>query len=73
MIDKRPIIGGHENGGILYIGRLSYEGNIRIGKIVPFNTEDARFYFNNQGSEKSVSSYEVLVYNENAVDVRLGQ
>ena len=73
MIDKRPIIGGHEVGGILNIGRISYEGDIKIGKVISFRTESALLHFNVKGTEKGVSSYEILLFNDNAVDVRLGK
>ena len=71
MIDKHPIIGGHEVGGVLYIGRISSEGDIKIGKVCSFLTENALTFFNSRDTEKSVASYEILMYNENALEVKI--
>lgn len=73
LINKHAVIGGHEDGiGVLSIGRLSFEGEVKIGKVMTAQTEDAPMYFSaDKDKERRVNSYEVLVYNENRFDERI--
>ncbi|XP_068917934.1 uncharacterized protein [Tenebrio molitor] len=72
LIDKHAVIGGHEDGlGYINIGRISHEGEVKIGKINSFSAESAQFYFNDNGLERLITSYEILMYNDKDLDVRI--
>jgi hypothetical protein len=71
LINKHAVLGGHEDGGgILNVGRISHENEVKIGKVTAYSTGNAYFYFSNKGKEERVNSYEILLYNDNSVDVR---
>ncbi|KAJ3617377.1 hypothetical protein MTP99_007105 [Tenebrio molitor] len=72
-IGKHLVIGGYENGKVLNIGRGSYQEEVIVGKVCGFNIGSALLYFPYKGKELNMKSYEVLVYDINAVgdiDVR---
>ncbi|KYB25002.1 hypothetical protein TcasGA2_TC031416 [Tribolium castaneum] len=70
LIGQHAVIGGHEDGhGVINIGRISYEGETKIGKINSFRTETAAFFFNKNQKEAFVNSYEILLYRENSYDI----
>lgn len=73
LINKHAVIGGHEDGiGVLNIGRLSFEGEVKIGKVIAGHAGDSPMYFSaNKDKEHQVNSYEVLVYEENRLDERI--
>ncbi|XP_044262490.1 uncharacterized protein LOC123009958 [Tribolium madens] len=70
LIDQHAVIGGHEDGhGLINIGRISYEGETKIGKINSFNAGNALFFFNKYQNEEHINSYEILLYKENNLDI----
>jgi hypothetical protein len=74
VIDKHAVIGGHQDAdGYMNIGRISHGGDIIVGKISSFWPGKAHFYFIDNGSEKYVDSYQVLMYNGDdvAIDPRI--
>jgi hypothetical protein len=66
LIHKHAIIGGHEDFcGYTRIGRISHNGEVKIGKINSFSLEAPYFYFNNNGVEGKVkTSYQILMYKD---------
>ncbi|KAJ3636629.1 hypothetical protein MTP99_000153 [Tenebrio molitor] len=66
LIDKHAVVGGHEDGwGYMSIGRINYQGDIKIGKINTFSIEEPYLYFIGNGKERTVSnSYQILMYNK---------
>ncbi|RZC38604.1 DUF3421 domain containing protein, partial [Asbolus verrucosus] len=63
MLENRTaVLGGHEDyEGDINIGRVEYEGETRIGKVNTFQLNgDSFFFFNNDGEEKLLKSYEIL-------------
>ncbi|RZC33801.1 DUF3421 domain containing protein [Asbolus verrucosus] len=67
LLNKHAVIGGHEDGqGQINIGRISYEGETKIGKVNSFVVGDASFRFaDNNDREPVVKSYEILLYYNN--------
>jgi hypothetical protein len=68
LIDKHAVVGEHEDGwGYMSIGRINYQGDIKIGKINTFAMEEPYLYFIGNGIEQTVStSYQILMYNDRA-------
>jgi hypothetical protein len=65
VIGKHAVIGGHEHAhGYMNIGRISYGGDIKVGKVTSYWPGKAYFYFVDNGSEKRVDSYQILMYND---------
>ncbi|RZB94396.1 DUF3421 domain containing protein, partial [Asbolus verrucosus] len=64
LIGRHLVVGGTENGKILNIGRVTYQGEVIVGKVCGYNIGDAQMFFPYQNKEISVSSYEVLVYDD---------
>ncbi|RZC34220.1 hypothetical protein BDFB_003909 [Asbolus verrucosus] len=63
LLEKHAVNGGHiDNYGEISIGRISQEGETKIGIVVSYNVGNAYFIYNNDGVEKRVPSYEILVY-----------
>ncbi|XP_044260921.1 uncharacterized protein LOC123008923 [Tribolium madens] len=66
LVDHIAVTGGYEYAqkgdreGILYIGKLKYNGEYKIGKIVSFYRPNT-FIFNDNMAEIEASSYEVLL------------
>ncbi|XP_030765223.1 uncharacterized protein LOC115889385 [Sitophilus oryzae] len=60
-----PVIGGTENGQLLYIGKIHFQGQTIIGKILSGNIGDAIMYYVYNNSERAVHSYQILTYTEN--------
>ncbi|RZC35673.1 DUF3421 domain containing protein [Asbolus verrucosus] len=73
LLDKHAVIGGHNDGyGQINIGRIKHEGETKIGKINSWAVGGAYFYFNNKGKEGvNVKSYEILIYRNADIDVRI--
>ncbi|RZC33802.1 uncharacterized protein BDFB_010403 [Asbolus verrucosus] len=70
LINKRAVVGGHEDGmGQIGIGRVSHEGEIKIGKVNSFSPESAYFYFNDKGTERLLLSCEMLLYRNGSLNV----
>ena len=71
MEDKVGVIGRHEDGwGVTHIGRISYEGETKIGKVNLFRAGKANFYFHDRGTERDIGDnylFEVLYYNDDYV------
>jgi hypothetical protein len=66
VIDKHAVIGGHEDAhGSMNIGRISHGGDIIVGKVTSYWPGKAYFYFVDNGSEKRVDSYQILMYKGN--------
>ncbi|XP_030750271.1 uncharacterized protein LOC115878053 [Sitophilus oryzae] len=61
------IRGGVEDGKWLYIGRVNYQGDIAIGKVLAGNIGDALMYFVYKDKELNARSFDVLTYNGNNV------
>jgi hypothetical protein len=63
---KHAVIGGHDhvdaNKGMLHVGRLAYQGGIKIGSISGYAVENAQFHFVGGAAEKKATSYEVLMF-----------
>ncbi|RZC41471.1 uncharacterized protein BDFB_004876 [Asbolus verrucosus] len=63
---KHPVVGGFDqvdnNKGMLHVGRLTYQGNIRVGSIAGYALENAMFSFVGGTTEQKASMYEVLLY-----------
>ncbi|XP_064472454.1 uncharacterized protein LOC135386869 [Ornithodoros turicata] len=55
-LDK-GVIGGHENGRVMYVGRASYEGGVIPGKIIPWHNT---LFIGSDGKEISFSKYQAL-------------
>jgi hypothetical protein len=66
LIGKHAIIGGHEYCcGYTSIGRISHNGEVKIGKINSFALETPYFYFDNNGEEgKGKNRYRILMYKD---------
>ncbi|RZB40493.1 uncharacterized protein BDFB_011542, partial [Asbolus verrucosus] len=64
-IDKHLVSGGTEWGKILNIGRVKYQGEIIVGKVCSGTISNAKMYFPYNRQEISVSSYEILTYEDN--------
>ncbi|KAJ3647970.1 hypothetical protein Zmor_019811 [Zophobas morio] len=70
VTDKHAVLGGHEDkNGYMNIGRISLSGDVKIGKVNSFWVENAYFYYNENGKEKKLRSYEILMYNGEIPDV----
>lgn len=73
-LNKTLVRGGFENGYILNIGRIAFQGETVTGKIVT-NSGDypgtAPMFFAFRNKENKANYYEVLIYepaDENAID-----
>ncbi|RZB94397.1 DUF3421 domain containing protein [Asbolus verrucosus] len=64
FIGKHLVMGGTESGKAVNIGRVSYQGEVIVGKVCGYIIGNARMFFPYQNAEVTVSSYEVLVYND---------
>lgn len=61
-INKILVIGGYEDDVIINIGRVMYQGELKIGKVLSSNIGKAHLYFVHNDNEKEVNTYEVLTY-----------
>ncbi|RZB94398.1 uncharacterized protein BDFB_009378, partial [Asbolus verrucosus] len=68
-IGKHLVVGGTENGKVLNVGRVSYQGEIIVGKVCGYNIGNSLLFFPYQNKEIHADSYEVLVYDDNPVPV----
>ncbi|KYB25466.1 hypothetical protein TcasGA2_TC034236 [Tribolium castaneum] len=63
LLDHVAVIGGNEDGqngkGTLYVGRIHFNGELKIGKIDTFN--GTFIHFNNNMKEEHSNSYEILL------------
>ncbi|XP_063915498.1 uncharacterized protein LOC135131617 [Zophobas morio] len=59
---KHVVIGGTEDEKVLNIGRVSFQGEVIVGKVCSYNTGSANLYFPYDGQEIGVASYEILIY-----------
>ncbi|KAG5866598.1 hypothetical protein JTB14_002328 [Gonioctena quinquepunctata] len=71
--DEIPIIGGYdrkqtESLGVLHIGRSLEQGRAIIGFTTDFRKGDVMFYYPLNGTERSPTKYEVLVYRGKAIN-----
>jgi hypothetical protein len=71
LIGKHLVVGGTENGKVLNIGRVSYQGEVIVGKVYSYSVGDALMFFPYHSNETSVVSYEVLVYEHFEIDARI--
>ncbi|XP_064474032.1 uncharacterized protein LOC135388402 [Ornithodoros turicata] len=55
-LDK-GVIGGHENGRAMYVGRISYQGGVIPGKIIPW---DVVMLIGSDGKEAHFYKYQAL-------------
>lgn len=51
-INKHAVRGGLENDLVVHIGRISYQGEIIIGKILTNNLDEAPLYFIYRNEQK---------------------
>jgi hypothetical protein len=58
------VIGGTESSKELNIGRISYQGEVIVGKVCGYNIGNALMYFPYDNKEVTASSYEVLIYDD---------
>ncbi|KAJ8920601.1 hypothetical protein NQ315_004740 [Exocentrus adspersus] len=65
MINKHLVQGGVDNDLITNIGRILYQGEVKVAKVCGFDVGNAKLYFPAETEEKDADSYEVLVYNTN--------
>ncbi|XP_063913026.1 uncharacterized protein LOC135129710 [Zophobas morio] len=73
IIGKHLVVGGYENGKLLNIGRGSYQEEVIVGKVCSYNIGNASLYFPYKNQELNMDSYEILVFDNDAVgdfDVR---
>ncbi|XP_063917088.1 uncharacterized protein LOC135132817 [Zophobas morio] len=71
-IGQNLVPGGTENGKLLHIGRVSYQGEVIVGKVCGYNIGNALMFFPYGKDEISVGSYEVLVYDDSPkIDERI--
>ncbi|KAH0819145.1 hypothetical protein GEV33_003646 [Tenebrio molitor] len=68
LVGRHLVLGGNESGKALNIGRISYQGEVIVGKVCGYNIGDALMYFPYDNKEVTASSYEVLVYDDAEVD-----
>ncbi|RZC36466.1 hypothetical protein BDFB_014844 [Asbolus verrucosus] len=67
MINKHPVVGGYdhvENKGVMNIGRVMYQGILKIGNVAAYYSENVRLYFPHNDQEKNTRVYEVLIYDK---------
>lgn len=71
-INKHAVRGGLENDLVVHIGRISYQGEIIIGKIPTNNLDEAPLYFIYRNEQKKTNYYEMLIYerDNNSIEVR---
>jgi hypothetical protein len=65
MTNKLPVPGGYEsvgNKGLLNIGRLTYQGVLKVGRVTSYELENAKLFFTHSNIEKQASFYQVLNY-----------
>ena len=60
---KQLVIGGYEIGKMINVGRVMYQGELIVGKVLVYNKGAANLHFIGGGTEVSVPSYQVLVEN----------
>lgn len=54
--------GGVENGHVVHLGRISYGGEVVVGKIATNSANNAPLFFVDKYAEKKTKSYEMLLY-----------
>ncbi|XP_030765221.1 uncharacterized protein LOC115889384 [Sitophilus oryzae] len=59
-----PVIGGIEDGKYLYIGKIHYQGQTVIGKILSGHIGKALMYYAHNNEEMAVDTYQLLTYTE---------
>jgi hypothetical protein len=65
---KQGVLGGHEDGlGYIHIGRISYQGETKIGRVTAYKIGDAKLSFHDRGAEKWIDYYEVLHFVDNVI------
>jgi hypothetical protein len=63
LLNRQVVIGGHEDGGNVVVGRISYEGGTQIGKANTFPVGDSHFrWADANNNEATVPTYQVLVF-----------
>jgi hypothetical protein len=65
---QRGVLGGDEGGlSCIHIGRISYRGETKIGRVTAYKKGDAKLFFRDRGAEKWIDSYEVLHFVDNVI------
>ncbi|KAJ3616393.1 hypothetical protein MTP99_003874 [Tenebrio molitor] len=64
LVGRHLVIGGTESSKELNIGRISYQGEVIVGKVCGYNIGNALMYFPYDNKEVTASSYEVLIYDD---------
>jgi len=62
LADRHLIIGGHEPGYTMYIGRAYYKLETAVGKVSTGNPENHGLYVTHEGTESKLKSFEILAY-----------
>lgn len=70
-INKHAVRGGLENDLVVHIGRISYQGEVVIGKIPTDLTQEAPLYFIYKDNQKKISSYEMLIYDDDNYSIEI--
>lgn len=65
-------MGGLESNSTLYIGKAFYDGEWKIGKVFPTDSEYKGFktWNNTDGSFRSLDDFQVLKYKEHPITPR---
>jgi hypothetical protein len=71
LVGRHLVLGGTESSKELNIGRISYQGEVIVGKVCGYNIGNALMYFPYDNREATASSYEVLVYDDAEIDHRI--
>lgn len=63
-IGKHLVEGGTEDGLILNVGRVAFQGEVVVGKVCNYNLGNALLYFTHDKKVYNSPNYEVLVYGD---------
>jgi hypothetical protein len=61
-IGRHLVVGGYENGQKLNVGRVTYQNQMIVGKVLGYKAGNAGCYFVFGDKEIGVGSYQVLIY-----------
>ncbi|RZC14261.1 DUF3421 domain containing protein, partial [Asbolus verrucosus] len=67
-INRHVVVGGNnyrakQNSGVLNIGRVMFDGALKVGAVTGHNVGAAVMYFAHKNKQQSTQVYETLVYN----------
>jgi hypothetical protein len=73
LVGRHLVLGGTESAKELNIGRISYQGEVIVGKVCGYNIGNALMYFPYDNKEVTASSYEVLIYDDAEIVLNIMQ